>query len=313
MVPSGFTMKQLRYYVPILGSFALIALFLLLPETPNVFGLSECKTCSSNHPYLPLIGTAYFSALVVISLLFPTFPGRYVARGGLTWSVLLALALVYINLPNWCTLCLIGHACNILIWAIWMITSNKIGRMKSNTHVASNLKERLCLTVFVSFSVVALFGCLNLTFMAYSFKINPGISTASLQLGSRMPMFTAKTIEGRLISHADVTSKGKTIINFVLADCEHCKEQLQVLDTVATQLANDSYRLINISSVLPAELAQYSQAMEWVEDKEGELPKLFKVQGYPTLFVMETDGKIAQIIQGVSEQLQLLTSIKSIP
>lgn len=288
-------MKHLRYLVPVFGFFALIALFLMLPEAPSI----GCKACSLKDPYIPLMGAGYFSGLIALSFLFPSFPGVYVARGGLVWSVLLTLVLTYINLPSWCVLCLIGHACNILIWTIWVMVP-----AAKNVQPVAIRKERLCLLLFVPFTVVALFSCMNLTFMAYGFKTSRNILGTSLHRGDKAPLFTAKTIQGRSIN-TDAALAGGMIINFVSPDCPHCKEQLQVLNTVADQLSDNSYRFVNISSALSSELLHSSPSAEWVEDKEGNLRKLFKISGYPTLVMIGADGKVTQVISGVPEQLKV--------
>lgn len=300
-------MKHIRYWVPVLGILALAALFFKLPETPNAFGILGCKTCTSSDPYQPLVGSGYFAALIAVSLLFPAFPGRLVARGGLTWAVLLALALTYIQLPVWCSACLFAHACNILIWMIWVTVP-----AAANASRASSIRERLCLMFFAPISVVALFSCLNLTFMAYGFKVNRNISATTLRLGDAIPVFTAP-ISGRPSSftNIDAAKTAGTIINFISPDCPYCKDQLLVLNAVAAQLTGGPYRFINISPALPPELLQNAPATEWVEDKEGKLRELFKVAGYPTMFVVGTDSKIVQVIPGVPEQLMayLLTNL----
>ena len=76
-------------------------------------------------------------------------------------------------------------------------------------------------------------------------------------------------------------------------------------------LARGSYRFVNISPSLPRDLVQRSPATEWVEDKGERLRTLFAVSGYPTLIVVGNDGRIAQVISGVPEQLEaaLLASL----
>src|SRR4051812_44254351 len=111
--------QQVRSWVPILGILALAVIFLNLPGAPNVFALVGCKTCSASDPYLPLIGGGYFATLVAVALLFPGFPAPAMARGGLIWAVVLALALTYLKWPQVCVICLIGHACHIVMWLIW--------------------------------------------------------------------------------------------------------------------------------------------------------------------------------------------------
>jgi peroxiredoxin len=292
-------MKQLRHWIPFLGMLALAVLFLSLPETPNVFGILKCKTCASSSPYLPLIGSGYFASLIAISLLFPAFPNSQIARGGLTWAVLLAFVLTYLKLPHWCIACLIGHLCNIVIWTIWLLVP-----LKENKSSPSTFRERLCLTLFAPFSVVALFSCLNLTFMAYGFKTKTHAMASSLQPGDALPAFTIQTTNGHSITNTVAAENIGTFINFVSPACPYCQEQLPIFNTVAKQMASSSYRFINVSPTLSEELIQSSPGTEWVEDRGGQLHKLFKVAGYPTMFIVGKDGKIAQVIPGVPEKLK---------
>ncbi len=289
-------MKSLRYLIPAVGFLALIVLFLLMPEIPSM----GCQSCSSNGPYIPLIGAAYFSVLIILSLLFLSFPGRTFARGGLTWAALLALVMTYLKLPGWCPLCLIAHACHILIWWLWLISPVK-------EETGSHRKEGWCLLLFAPLAVVALFSSLNLTFMAYNFKNNRHVS---LQRGDDVPFFSLKTSEGRTLTHIDVGDG--LILNFVSPGCSHCQEQLEVLKAAGDELALSSYRFIHISSALSTDLIQAYPAADWVEDQEGHLRKLFKVSGYPTMFVIGRNGKISQVIPGVPDQLKtdLIANLK---
>lgn len=277
---------------------ALTALFLKMPETPDFFGILNCKSCSSSDPYLPLTGAAYFSAIVALSLLFPRFPGPILARGGLVWAISLAFALTYIDYPKICAICLIGHACNILIWAIWVIAP--VRKIKNKLR-SSSLSERLCLMLFAPVSIVALFSCLNLTFRAYDLKSNYPLSSG-LRIGEKMPEFTFLTIAGRSISNVD-SSNSKLVMNFISPTCPYCKEQQQILNEMMPELSKRSYRVINITPNLPSEMDQCPPHVEWVEDKEGNLRNLFQVSGYPTLFV-GIDDKIAKIILGVPDKFK---------
>jgi thiol-disulfide isomerase/thioredoxin len=303
-------MKQLRNWVPVLGLLALAALFLKLPEIPEVIRSFACKTCTSSEPYLPLLGAGYFAVLIAVALLFPAFPGPHIARGGLIWAVLLAGALTYLGLPDWCPACLIAHTCHILMWTIW-----KTVPPSRQTAPVSAFRERLCLVLFAPISVIALFSGLNLTFMAYGFKLTPSALASGLQPGDALPLFTAETTAGRPVTNTSPTQNTDTILNFVSPGCPYCEQQLPVLNTVATQLAKGPYRFINVSSALPPELTKLAPAAEWVEDKEGKLRELFQVSGYPTLFIIGTNGKITQVIPGAPEQLEarLLTSLVQPP
>lgn len=292
-------MKYLRHGIPILGFCALIAMFLKLPEPAKFFNLLSCQTCSASDPYLPLFGAAYFAGLIAISLLFPSFPRPLMASSGLIWAVLLALVLTYIDFPRVCTLCLVGHICNILIWSIWVVApplNSGIGN--------SSIRERLCLLLFAPVSIVALFSCLNLTFMAYGFKSTSVVAAAAgLKVGDPTPAFAVQTSEGYIVANTDANSM---IVNFVSLDCQHCKDQLLSLNSIIPQIKKSACRFLNIAPILPKDVLEYSPDIEWIEDKSGDLRRLFKVSGYPTLFVIGADSKIVQIIPGVDEDLKSL-------
>lgn len=296
---SCFFMTHLRRWVPLLGLFALVLLFFKLPETPNLFGIFKCKSCSSStSPYLPLIASAYFAALVAISLVFPNFPRSKVATAGLVWAILLAIALTYINLPSWCAICLIAHLCHILIWIIWLVFPFE------ERPSSLSFMERLTITLLAPISVVALFSSLNLTFMAYEFKSKNHLSSPGLNLNDAVPYFEGQTTAGHSIINSHSDALKKTILNFVAPNCPYCKEQLQVINSITAMLDKSSYRIINISPSLSPEMLQEAATKEWLEDKDGALRTLFKVAGYPTLFIIGPNGRFAQIIEGAPDNLQ---------
>lgn len=300
-------MKQLRFWVPILGILSLIILFFQMPEAPNLFGLLGCKTCSSGNPFLVLIGVAYFGSLIAISLLFPNFPNRRIACSGLIWALLLASGLTYLHLPNLCIACLIGHLFNILIWTIWSIAPSP----KSEV-ISSFFKERIYFLILTPLIVVTLFSCLNITFLIYHFQDDQDLSNiTAFKSGDMIPPFMLQTSKGIKINGENLTQVLGTVINFVTASCPYCNQQLPILNAVATQLAPNSYQFINVSSILTDDLIQRASSTEWVEDKQGDLHHLFKVKAYPTTFIIGNDGKIRQVFLGVPENLEtnLLTSL----
>jgi len=297
--------NRLRDLVPALGVVALVAMFFGLPEAPNLFGALGCTTCASSDPYLPLVGAGYFASVVALALLFPGFPGQLVARGGLVWAVLLTAALTYLKWPHLCAICLVGHTCNVLIWTIWATVP-----ASSGASPVTMLRERLCLTLFAPLAVIALFSSVNLTLMAYGFEV-PNVASTGLQPGDEVPQFSTRTSAGRALANTDAAATAGIVLNFVSPDCPYCEEQLPRLNTVAAQLANGPYRIVNVSRELPTELVQRSPAAEWVLDTGGQLRQLFQVSGYPTTFVLGANGKIAQVIPGVPESLEstLLTGL----
>lgn len=287
-------MKKIRFLAPVFGLFALVALFIHLPEISKALGVFECKTCLSSSPYFTLISVVYFTLLIALSQLFPGFPNRYIARAGLIFSVLLAFLLIYINLPNVCAACVFSHICHIFSWSIWTLIPSE-----NKPHIRLS-KERLFLLVIAPITVVAFFSAANLTFKAY--QPNIPVSDTSLSVGDVLPAFTIKTESGDQITSMEVASSRRSIINFISPECGHCKEQLQLLGGISSGLSKEFYKRINICSSISSDFIKEFHFMEWVEDNDGKLRKLFNVSRYPTLFVVGPSGKITQVISGVPEE-----------
>jgi thiol-disulfide isomerase/thioredoxin len=268
-----------------------------MPEISSLLGMFGCKTCTSSDPYFVLLGAGYFALIIALSVLFPSFPGPLFAKGGLVWSLLLMIGLTYESLPNVCWNCLFTHVCNVLIWGIWLYVPVK--KLPTST---TSLPERMYLALFAPIGIIALFGSLNLISMAYGFKIHHGFNQ-SLQSGEQIPSFTVQTTKGTNLTSADMHTYSGMVINFVAPNCPFCKEQLPIVDKVAIELASP-HRFFHVSPKLPLDLVELSPTADWIEDKEGKLRSLFKVSGYPTLFIIDSDGKIAEVIPGVPDSLR---------
>lgn len=98
-------------------------------------------------------------------------------------------------------------------------------------------------------------------------------------------------------------SKALHVINFVSPDCVYCKDQLPVLDDLAVQFKDHPCRFINVTPSSIQDLSSRASHTEWIEDREGTLHERFHVTAYPTTIILESDGTIVEVIQGVSNQL----------
>jgi hypothetical protein len=206
--------------------------------------------------------------------------------------------LTVLHRPNVCWACLAAHSCNILIWAIWLFSKNPVREKEARSN------ERLALLIFAPISMVAFFSCLNLTFMAYGFNNDSGPKEVGLRSGEPIPLFSAQTIEGRLIESSAIAGgpierEQRIILDFVSLNCPYSKEQMKILEGIPKKS-----RWICVTPSLNSEIVQNSIGAEWVEDRDYRLHKLFKVKGYPTLFVLGRDGKIDTVIPGVPAQFK---------
>lgn len=154
--------------------------------------------------------------------------------------------------------------------------------------------------------------CMN-CLVAHACHIAMWVDSSKLRLGATvlvMILFFSLKGEsfrglkpGDLLPAFSVSKEERLIINFTSPNCPYCKEQLPILSSIAAR-AGEEYRFVNVISSLPQDLA----GMEWIEDRQGKLAQLFKVDGFPMLFVAGKEGQIEQVIAGVPEQMEEMLS-----
>jgi len=251
--------KYLRVSIATLGFIGLTALFLKLPAVSTIL-IGACPLCASDTLFWVLAGSGYFSFLIALTLLFKTSPPRLFARIGLGASLTLATILFSFKMPSLCILCLVAHLSNIAIWSLWCLNPKK----KESSHPYFGTKQYLA--VLAPLSLIAFFSFINFTVPSYTSKRN------GLYTGDPTPLFIAQTVEG---NHLRSKDKTKTILNFVMPQCPHCEEQLQILDKIV-QNSEKEYRVL-------------------------ELQKIFKIHGSPTLYIWGSEGRISRVILGIPD------------
>lgn len=291
-------MTSPRIFIPILGLLALAALFFSLPEIPDFFGIFKCKSCVSNHPYMSLIGAGYFTLLITISVLFPQFPSKAIAIGGFIWAASLAVFLTVFQMPKICVLCLFCHVCHVAMWGIWIFASIPSIKMIMG-------RERLILVLIAPVSIMALFGCMNLTFLIYNLKKNIAHSSSGIQVGDSVSLGNSlKPFEGKLNENL--------FINFISPQCPFCLKQLKKIESLLKENQNYPISIINVVPTLPDEITEKYFFMEWISDDSGDLRRQFKLAGVPTLIMLRKDGKILNVLTGINEEFEenFITGLK---
>ncbi len=268
----------------LLSACALIALFFKLPGVPEFFGITQCTSCSTSTPYLPMFGAGYFAALFTLILCFRSLPVRSLKWGGYVWSIGLALILTTLS-PSLCYICLIAHFCHIGVWHFW----------KPSAEYSEELKEIKTAIVFTStVSVMALYSTLNFMFLVYGLEVKNPLAT-SIKEGGHIQPFAFETLSSdELKEHSGV------VLNFVSSNCPYCKEQIPHLNGLAEEFQSSTIRFVTICSQLEADLQTLGPQLEWIEDVEGQLSSLFRISGYPTCILLDGSGKVLKVIAGIS-------------
>jgi len=294
-------------YLALFAVIALIFLFFKLPGVPELFGISDCKSCSTSTPYLPMLAAAYFSAFLTCILCFRSLPTRSIRYAGLVWSVGLAISLSYLS-PDWCVICLFAHTCHICMWIFWKPSQSRPEEM---------IGMKLSIIFASSVAAMALFSTLNFTFLVYGLQVKS--SNTLVKAGSKVKPFELETVEKNSLSSEHLSLYPGVVLNFVSANCLYCKEQIPKLDEVAKEFHDKGFRFINVSRQLLPDLQDLGPNLEWVEDHQGELPPQFGIAGYPTMILLDPEGVVVEATAGASadfkemleNQLDFLTSAAS--
>lgn len=290
-----------RYFPFFLSLFALFLLFLKLPKVADSLGLAFCSSCQIYSPYIPMLGAAYFSSLGVLILSCRTMPSRNLKVGGVVWAFGLAIFFSWLDQSS-CFLCLGAHALHILLWIFWKPTQKGEEKMLG-------LKTALCFTSFTS--MAALFSTLNFTFLVYGLQFKNPLHV--LKEGGMITPFVLETIGmGRLSSDSLKNYEG-IVLNFVAPGCPHCKEQLPLLSAIADLNQNQSILFVAITPKLDNDLQQLAPILEWAEDQQEHLLEEWSIEGFPTLLLIDSNGRIIKKIAGLPSNFErtLTDSLRS--
>lgn len=114
------------------------------------------------------------------------------------------------------------------------------------------------------------------------------------------PDFTTLDRAGRLVSLSQLLEESRlVVVNFWLAGCAPSNELLPYLQAFQEEYAEDGlsciviYRRFDCTSELGEDyLEQHVYGMPVVEDRSGELQRLFDVEAFPHTFVICKDWEI---------------------
>ena len=145
-----------------------------------------------------------------------------------------------------------------------------------------------------------------------------GPRSAPLQSGEPIPAFTAPDLFGGSVDWNDYA--GSPAVLPVWAPwCPHCQNELPVVDrvmkdypgvglvTIVTSIdaqpgpAPDEYMLDN--------KLDFSTA---VDDEDGTLASAFGIEGFPTLYFVNSDGTVAVALEGEVDEATLRATIDSL-
>lgn len=122
-----------------------------------------------------------------------------------------------------------------------------------------------------------------------------------LGVGSRAPEFRLPRLDGGETSLHDILVNGPAVLAFFKVTCPVCQFTLPFLDRIQSPGALPVYGISQNDARATAEFTrEYGTSFPVLLDAEDAFPtsNAFGISTVPTMFVIETDGTISNVIEG---------------
>lgn len=126
------------------------------------------------------------------------------------------------------------------------------------------------------------------------------------QAMGQAPEFLVQDVNGTEISLAQYLTKGPVLLRFWADWCPNCKLEEDMINRLAIEgqvltVAIQSGSSAKVAAFLEAE----SLTMPTIADEDGRIANLYKVNGVPATFIIDSDGEIRFRVLGLSSEWSL--------
>ncbi len=144
------------------------------------------------------------------------------------------------------------------------------------------------------------------------------------------PPFKLTTIDGKEVTNE--TLKGSVaVLDFFAPNCGFCKKQIPRLETIRAEYAEKPVRFINVSQKMGAKEFTQEEVVNLMKEMgfrgelalnhTNELGQMFQASGFPTMVILDKEGKVAvtnvgnlgDLEERMKKQLNALIDGKPIP
>lgn len=122
------------------------------------------------------------------------------------------------------------------------------------------------------------------------------------QEGNSAPAFKLPSVDGSLISLDEVRGNQATLIDFWATWCAPCIREMPQLQAIYNKYRHKGFEVVGIACD-----SEEDKVPDVVKDRgvtyvnligDPEVTSAYKVQGYPTLFLLDAEGRIVQRFDG---------------
>lgn len=137
-------------------------------------------------------------------------------------------------------------------------------------------------------------------------------------VGKPAPKFTLTTLDGKPVSNAEFSKSKATVLNFVAPNCGYCKRSLPKVEKVRKEYEAKGVRFVNVMQKMRKDFTN-DQIMEVLNKTGSKLEvtmtdfaannavgRQFKATSFPTMFVVDKNGKVTNVNVGAKANLDTL-------
>jgi peroxiredoxin len=121
-----------------------------------------------------------------------------------------------------------------------------------------------------------------------------------IEVGARAPDYRVFSLRGDTVNLRDYRGS-VTVLNLWQTTCGPCIKEMPTLEQLHKTLAPKGLNVIAVSTDLPKDSALIRQFGErlhltfpLLHDRSGGMEKLYEIEGYPTTFIIDKQGRIRE-------------------
>ena len=132
-------------------------------------------------------------------------------------------------------------------------------------------------------------------------------------IGRQAPAFSIDTVGGKTVSSDDLSKFNATILNFVAPNCGFCKRQVPNVEKVRKDYESRGVQFVNMAQKMRKDytteeivqtFAGVGSNLDVAHDKGNTIGRQYKAQGFPTMFVLDRNGKVHDVIIGAKADIE---------
>ncbi|MFP4034296.1 MAG: TlpA family protein disulfide reductase [Desulfovermiculus sp.] len=133
----------------------------------------------------------------------------------------------------------------------------------------------------------------------------------AISKGSSAPAFEIVTLDGTEIDLQEYAEEGPVLLFFWSTWCDYCKDEMEAIQDLEEEYAPEGLQVLGINpgwrdneQRARSFQDQYGADLPLAFDQSGDLGQKYKLQGVPTLFLLDREGTVLFSGHNISPELR---------